>query len=166
MRTQAVLLGSLTIPGHPAWLRAAREFIARTLGTDHACLGTAVLLTSELVTNSLRHSESGRWGGTVTITLISVPDGIRVEVIDDGSETEPAVRTGEPESPELAEGGRGLQLVEILSGNWGTTAMPQERSHGSSCRNNETNKPVSYRGTAGQRRSTLGACPPVRIIWS
>jgi len=136
MRTQAVLLGSLTIPGHQACLHAAREFIARNLGADHAWLDSAVLLTSELVTNSVRHSESGRSGGTVTITLISVPDGIRVEVIDDGSESEPAARLSELESPELSEGGRGLRLVEILSANWATTAMPQARSHGSIWRSN------------------------------
>ena len=119
MRTQAVLLGSLTIPGQPACLHTAREFIARALRPDDARLDTAVLLTSELVTNSVKHSESGRLGGTVTITLISVPDGIRVEVIDDGSENEPEVRLSQAESPELIETGRGLQLVEFLSANWG-----------------------------------------------
>jgi anti-sigma regulatory factor (Ser/Thr protein kinase) len=119
MRTQAVLLGSLTIPGHPACLHAAREFIARTLGPDHGRLDTTVLLTSELVTNSLKHSQSARSCGTVSITLISVPAGIRVEVIDDGSENEPTVRHRELESPELAESGRGLKLVEFLSANWG-----------------------------------------------
>ena len=119
MRTQAVLLGSLTIPGQPACLHTAREFIARALRPDDARLDTAVLLTSELVTNSVKHSESGRLGGTVTITLISVPDGIRVEVIDDGSENEPEVRLSQAESPELIESGRGLQLVEFLSANWG-----------------------------------------------
>jgi anti-sigma regulatory factor (Ser/Thr protein kinase) len=119
MRTQAVLLGSLTIPGQPARLHAAREFIARALRPDDARLDTAVLLTSELVTNSAKHSESRHSGGTVTITLISVPDGIRVEVIDDGSENEPALRLSQVESPELIESGRGLQLVEFLSANWG-----------------------------------------------
>jgi anti-sigma regulatory factor (Ser/Thr protein kinase) len=119
MRTQAVLLGSLTIPGQPACLHTAREFIARALRPDDARLDNAVLLTSELVTNSVTHSESGRLGGTVTITLISVPDGIRVEVIDDGSENEPAVGLSQVESPELIESGRGLQLVEFLSANWG-----------------------------------------------
>ena len=114
-----MLLGSLTIPGQPACLHAAREFIARALGPGDARLDAAVLLTSELATNSIKHSESGSSGGTVTITLISVPDGIRVEVIDDGSENEPAVRLSQAESPELIETGRGLQLVEFLSANWG-----------------------------------------------
>ena len=77
------------------------------------------MLTSELVTNSAKHSESRHSGGTVTITLISVPDGIRVEVIDDVGENEPAVRLSQVESPELIESGRGLQLVEFLSANWG-----------------------------------------------
>ena len=114
-----MLLGSLTIPGQPACLHAAREFIALALHPDDARLDTAVLLTSELVTNSAKHSESRHSGGTVTITLISVPDGIRVEVIDDGSENEPALRLSQVESPELIESGRGLQLVEFLSANWG-----------------------------------------------
>jgi anti-sigma regulatory factor (Ser/Thr protein kinase) len=118
MQTQAVLLGSLTIPGQPACLHDAREFIARTLGAGHARLDTAVLLTSELVTNSVLHSESSRPGGTVTITLISVPAGVRVEVIDDGSQNEPAVRPSGLGSLELVESGRGLQLVEFLSASW------------------------------------------------
>ena len=112
-------MGSLTIPGQPACLHAAREFAARTLDVSHARLDTAVLLTSELVTNSVLHSESGRPGGTITITLISVADGVRVEVIDDGSVNEPTVRLSGAESPEVAESGCGLQLVEFLSVNWG-----------------------------------------------
>ena len=112
-------MGSLTIPGQPACLHAAREFVARTLDVGHARLDTAVLLTSELVTNSVLHSESGRPGGTITITLISVADGVRVEVIDDGSVNEPTVRLSGAESPEVAESGRGLQLVEFLSAKWG-----------------------------------------------
>jgi anti-sigma regulatory factor (Ser/Thr protein kinase) len=118
MRSQAVLLDSLTIPGEPACLHDAREFVAHTLGAGHACLDTAILLTSELVTNSVQHSNSSRPGGTVTITLISVPGGIRIEVIDDGGTTEPAMRSGGPEHPDLAESGRGLKLVEILSAQW------------------------------------------------
>jgi hypothetical protein len=88
------------------------------------------------------HSESGRQGGTVTITLIYVTDGIRVEVIDDGSQNEPAVRPSELKSVELAESGRGLQLVEFLSANWITTAILQARLPGSSWRNNQMNEAV------------------------
>ena len=77
-----------------------------------------MLLTSELVTNSVQHSNSRRRGGTVTITVIDVPDGIRIEVIDDGSTTIPAASLSQHQEPDLAENGHGLRLVEILSARW------------------------------------------------
>ena len=117
MPTQAVLLGSLTIPGQPICLREARDFVERTLH-GLSCSDTAVLLTSELVTNSVQHSSSGGPDGTVTITLVSMAAGIRVEVVDDGGENAPEVTT-QPDHAELAEDGRGLQLVEVLSAKWG-----------------------------------------------
>jgi anti-sigma regulatory factor (Ser/Thr protein kinase) len=118
MPTQAALLGSLTIPGEPVYLHNAREFVARTLGTSYACSDTAILLTSELVTNSVQHSNSRRPGGTVAVTVVSVPDGIRVEVIDEGGTTVPTMLAGQAEPPDLTESGRGLQLVEIMSAQW------------------------------------------------
>jgi anti-sigma regulatory factor (Ser/Thr protein kinase) len=111
-------MGSLTIPGQPSHLHEAREFVAHTLGDGCACSETAVLLTSELVTNSVQHSDSRLPGGTVTIALISVPGGIRIEVIDDGGTALPAVRQHEPEGPDFAEDGRGLWLIESLSARW------------------------------------------------
>jgi anti-sigma regulatory factor (Ser/Thr protein kinase) len=132
MQSQAVLLASLTIPGDPAYLHAAREFVACTLGDGCACSDTAVLLTSELVTNSVQHSNSRRCGGTVTITVIAVPGDIRVEVIDEGSTTIPAATLNQPQEPDLAENGHGLRLVEILSARGATTATPRARSPGSS----------------------------------
>ena len=119
MRTSAALLGSLTIPGRPEHVAEARAFTAQTLGDGRACADTAVLLTSELVTNSLQHSDSRRDGGTVTVTLIGIPGGIRAEVIDEGGATVPARRPARLEAPEAAECGRGLQLVDMLSARWG-----------------------------------------------
>jgi hypothetical protein len=51
--------------------------------------------------------------------VIAVPDGVRVEVIDDGAATILAVSVGQDEQPCLAEDGRGLQLVDALSARWG-----------------------------------------------
>ena len=116
MRT-GTLLGSLTIPGRPECVRAAREFVASKLGDTCGCADTAVLLTSELVTNSIIHSGSARNGGTITITLVSIPGGIRAEVIDEGSVTVPSLVHGLGQ-PDLPEDGRGLQLVEMLSARW------------------------------------------------
>ena len=97
-----MLLGSLTIPGEPACLHQARDFAARTAVGACADVDSTVLLTSELVTNSMQHSNSRCPGGTVTISVIAVPDGIRIEVIDDGAPTVPAAtsdRTTHPASP-------------------------------------------------------------------
>jgi anti-sigma regulatory factor (Ser/Thr protein kinase) len=118
VKTGATLLGCLTIPGRAECVSAARKFTAETLGDDCPYADTAVLLTCELVTNSLQHSNSSRDGGTITITLISVPGGIRAEVIDEGGSTVPTVRSGENTSPDMTEGGRGLQLVNMLSASW------------------------------------------------
>lgn len=118
MSTGTTLLGRRTIPGRPEYVAEARAFAARTLGDDCACADTAILLICELVTNSLRHSDSRHDGGTITVTLIAIPGGIRAEVTDGGGPTVPAIRPGRPEPMEMAEDGRGLQLVDMLSARW------------------------------------------------
>jgi anti-sigma regulatory factor (Ser/Thr protein kinase) len=118
MKTPIALLGSLTIPGRPEQAAAARAFVTRTLGDDCPHTDTAILLTSELVTNSLLHSRSRREGGTITVTLVAVPGGIRVEVVDEGAPAPPTLISSRRERAGLAEGGRGLQLVQALSTRW------------------------------------------------
>ncbi|WP_146778727.1 ATP-binding protein [Actinomadura craniellae] len=86
----------------------ARRFVAATLH-DHPGRETAVLLTSELVTNSIVHGE-----GLVTVAVVSVCDGVRVEVGDGGSGTVPRPRI----ATDSAENGRGLFLVEHLADRW------------------------------------------------
>jgi len=117
MRTGLALLGSLTVPGRPDQVTAARAFARQAIGEQHPCAGTAVLLVSETVTNSVLHSNSRRDGGTITITItvIATGHGIRIEVIDEGGATVPALRTRDSE---LTEGGRGLQLLDDLSARW------------------------------------------------
>ncbi len=91
-----------------------REFISDTLG-DHACTEVAVLLASELATNSVLHSAS-RLGGTITITVTDVLDeGMRVEIADAGGGSVPALRG---DDGMWTETGRGLQLVKNLSASW------------------------------------------------
>jgi anti-sigma regulatory factor (Ser/Thr protein kinase) len=116
MTTRTSARESLTVPGRPNQAAAARQFTARRLGPGHPRAETAILLVSELVTNSLRHSASARDGGTITITVITSPGGlVRVEVTDDGAATMPAVR---PRCP-ADEEGRGMQLVSALASTWG-----------------------------------------------
>ena len=57
-----VILGRVTLQAQPERVRDARRFIARTIGADHVLADTAQLLTSELVTNAIRHSRSGQPG--------------------------------------------------------------------------------------------------------
>src|ERR1700753_1691286 len=68
-RQRPSILGSLTIPGHAKEVSRARAFIARTLSAldrgQTVDSDAATLLTSELVTNAILHTESGAPGGTV-----------------------------------------------------------------------------------------------------
>ena len=70
----------------------------------------AALLTSELVTNAIRHET----GGTVTLTIRCSFDQLRVDVYDT-SRSMPVV----VDASDDAETGRGLMLVATLSADWG-----------------------------------------------
>jgi anti-sigma regulatory factor (Ser/Thr protein kinase) len=121
-RTTAIL-GSATIPGRPEEVFGARAFVARTLSaadkTPALDSDAATLLTSELVTNAIQHTASGAPGGTVTIVVVNVPDGVLVEVIDDGSADTPVVKRDV-----LTANGHGLLLVQQLAAQWGYLRDP------------------------------------------
>jgi len=92
-----------------------REFAVATVDTgdcpDAETRDTVELLTSELLTNAVRH---GR-GGAVTLRLLGFQDRVTVEVTD-CSTREPRARRAGVED----ESGRGLMLVEALAQAWGT----------------------------------------------
>jgi len=75
----------------------------------------AVLLTSELVTNAIRH-EAGR---TITLAITCSGGQLRVDV-HDSSYSWPVVL----EASADAEAGRGLMLVATLSDEWGFYRTP------------------------------------------
>ena len=112
MTPAAVVLGSLTIPGRPEEVSRARAFVAALAGP---AAETAALLTSELVTNAVLHTGSGRDGGAVTVVVIDLPDGLLVEVADDGSPDCGPEVSGD----RYAACGHGLFLVEQLAARWG-----------------------------------------------
>jgi anti-sigma regulatory factor (Ser/Thr protein kinase) len=99
--------------GHPARVAHARRFVAAVLNgcplTD-----TAVLLTSELVTNALAHTLSGA-GGSFEVIVWRDAGTVLVAVLDDGSDRSPATVGVDLES----ESGRGLGLVAALADRWG-----------------------------------------------
>jgi anti-sigma regulatory factor (Ser/Thr protein kinase) len=69
------------------------------------------LLTSELVTNVVRHV-----GSPMTVRAVRHPSRIRVEV-DDTSPEPPVVQHPTPLEPH----GRGLLIVDTLANDWGNT---------------------------------------------
>ena len=104
----------LVICGRPEQVGVARSFVRRVLGHDHPGTERVTLLTSELVTNSVNHSDSRRDGGQITVTVRISADRVRVEVRDDGGPTAPVLRC----EGDLVEAGRGLRLVEAYSLMW------------------------------------------------
>ncbi|MGD0373934.1 MAG: ATP-binding protein [Streptosporangiaceae bacterium] len=115
MMAGAAVLGSLTISGRPEHVSEARAFVAKIIGDQSPVIDVAVLLTSEIVTNAVKHSNSRRVGGTVRLVMIEIGDGIRVEVADDGSDLSAPVVKGDL----YASDGHGLFLVQSLAHQWG-----------------------------------------------
>ena len=112
----AAACASVTIAGRPERVAVARVFAAAVLGRRHPAVETAVLLLSELVTNSMRYSASGLPGRTVTVTVLSFGEVTRVQVTDRSGPTVPVLRLG---VSGLEGGGRGLYLVGSLAARWG-----------------------------------------------
>ena len=113
---RASILGSVTVAGEPEQVSLVRKFVARTLAAGLPVIDSdaATLLTSELVTNALLHTDSGRPGGSVTVVIRGLPEGILVEVVDDGSAGTPVVK-----DDALAGEGQGLYLVQQMAAQWG-----------------------------------------------
>ncbi|WP_433224653.1 ATP-binding protein [Microtetraspora malaysiensis] len=93
----------------------ARGLLAEEVADD--VLDDAVVLLSELITNSVVHSDSGRKSdGLVTVFLAAGDGGAYCEVIDDGSATSvPSVRGASDDG----DGGRGLWMVNAMADAWG-----------------------------------------------
>jgi hypothetical protein len=93
--------------------KAARDWIADVLG-QHRGLAEpddAALVVSELFTNAVLHGP----GGQVLVAHYLWRDGARIVVCDGGGTSTPHLRR--PERSE--EGGRGLQVVDMLAAAWG-----------------------------------------------
>lgn len=103
-----------TFRGHRDQLACVREFARAALGPVPV-LDEAVLLVSELCTNALLHTASGRNGGMFEVAVYTGTCSARIEVRDEGGSQAPALHP----SDALAETGRGLGLVALLSDEWG-----------------------------------------------
>ncbi|UNO44101.1 ATP-binding protein [Streptomyces sp. MST-110588] len=112
----------MLLPSAPPSAGAARSFVRSyvenhvpSTSTDH--LDTCLLVTSELVTNSIRYGTEP--GDFIAVTVEALPGSVRVEVHD------PARRRPhfKPESQERQRG-RGMYIVDHLATDWGVDERP------------------------------------------
>lgn len=104
-----------TVDADPRAVAPARRFLRSTLadwGVDDDTADTAVLCLSELVTNAIIHTHAG------CELRVVLDDGVLTTTVRDGGSAVvgPSSSAGDP----LAVHGRGLQLVDMLAGRWGS----------------------------------------------
>jgi anti-sigma regulatory factor (Ser/Thr protein kinase) len=103
----------LELPRHPGAAAEARRFVESLAGDCNLQAQTsesAVLVSSELVTNAVQH---GR--GKIELRVQCLGELLRIEVIDEGHDQTPAIRHAAADGT----GGRGLRIVEHLAVRWG-----------------------------------------------
>src|SRR4051812_47784678 len=79
--TRAGRLEVMVVPGTPRAVGAVRRCLRDLLGPWHPALDGVLLCQSEIMTNALRHTGSGRDGHIRVEVAISVR-GIRLEITD------------------------------------------------------------------------------------
>ena len=107
----------------PTAAASARNALSAFDGrVDEGLLADVRLLVSELVTNSVRHSNV-RERDRVTMEVEVIGPGLRVEVTDSGRGFTPRPRDEDRSRP----GGWGLYLVEQLADRWGVQGGGETR---------------------------------------
>lgn len=119
MRTMGDLLGKVDLLGVGSSAQVARAYVRSALyGAGRRDMGDIVTLVSEVFTNAVKHSESGRRpGGVVQVRVYDDGETVRVEVTDEGSlDSIPAIPD---QAGPFRESGWGLWMVRELSSSWG-----------------------------------------------
>jgi anti-sigma regulatory factor (Ser/Thr protein kinase) len=127
----AVTSTSVTYTGTPDSVPAVRHLVRAVLGHSPRA-GDLELIAAELVTNAIRHTPSGRSGGTFTVTITHGPGRARLQVTDLGTAPWWPARSGDDG---LAEAGRGLDIVAAFAdqAGYGLPAGPHRASWASVC---------------------------------
>ena len=98
-----------TLPRSPDSTRLARDVVTDCIeGVSDELRDDALLMTTELVSNALRHGE-----GVVSLQVINESGELLVEVADEGSGA--IEMTPKPSSL----GGWGLRVVDRIADDWG-----------------------------------------------
>lgn len=104
-----------TVPSRLSAVPTARQWAARFLvdrGVADDLVSTVELLVSELVTNAVRHAETG----AVSVAIRLEPGRIVVEVQDDDPLPPSLVAAGPGDV-----GGRGIDMLNRVGAEWGVT---------------------------------------------
>lgn len=133
--SRSALLDGCSLPGDPAsslrafqgtgdQIRAVREFVRAQL-SRHPAREDAVLVASELATNAVIHSASGREDGMFLVIVAEVSaDHVGIVVTDQGGQGVPHAQHADTG----AESGRGLTVVASLTSLCVTTGNSNTRS--------------------------------------
>ena len=103
------------VTGDQDQARPVRDWIRSAVSRHHCPVDPAdvALAVSELFANAVMH---GPRGSRVLAGYCLWPAGVRIVICDGGGRTVPQVRMDES----LAEGGRGLQVINALAAQWGS----------------------------------------------
>ncbi|MEH0445361.1 ATP-binding protein [Streptomyces sp. B21-102] len=109
-------------PGLTWQVAQARHFVAALLEDETAELvDDAVLVVGELAANAVKHTRSGWYRGWFLVLVHFADDLVRIEVVDQGGDEEPMVRSV---TRHVEEDGRGLMLIAACAKNWGVKDRP------------------------------------------
>lgn len=109
------------LPADPFAVGEARRHVRAQLAKDlpSQTVADVELLTSELVSNAVRHAALN--GNGIGLDIVVGPQTVHVSVVDGGEGFD---RTKLVRGPRPDKGGWGLFLVEELSDRWGIQADP------------------------------------------
>lgn len=103
---------ALVLAPDPAAVRHARQLVrevCRAAGVDDDTRDSAVLLTSETVTNAFTH------GRSEARLLVEAGPGVVVVQVGDDNSRHPSPAARDPEALD----GRGLEIVQLVAARWG-----------------------------------------------
>ncbi|MFF4653150.1 ATP-binding protein [Streptomyces sp. NPDC001380] len=146
-RREAYRVWHLTCPGEAQEVGRVRRWI-RDVCRGYPCADEAELIASELSTNAITHTHSGRPGGLFTVMLTWTPGLFVMAVSDNGG------ALGIPHARQAGNSstsGRGLALVEALSSRMDVLSHMNGRTVRVALRYDETTRthepePASMRG--------------------
>lgn len=113
------------LPGAPRCVPLARKLVREALASNPEAAEIAALAVSELVTNAIQHSSSGRGGLVAVVVQRDGPSKLCIGVRDDNGKGANEPSTGRPDVWD--ETGRGLALVSAITCGWWTARVGKYR---------------------------------------